>query len=465
MSKKYYLRIEGVNLSNFVYDTQDLNTIRGGGLILLDSIDELEKKFNGKLKPISTGASSGLFEVNVSNIDDAKDIKKRIEDHIKQDECLKHATFVIDILESDDKDFNRDRETILALNRWRQMQSLSIAVPLQSSDKPCRIDMVRPAVDYSKYKDEGYVRVSESIYYRRGYGRDQKQDFYKKYIEDKTYVNELDELTKDESKGNLHHKMAVIYIDGNSFGKIQQGIKNPSELNKWDTTIKCYRWKMFRELLEKTVGKPDKPEWTNNGKHRIETLLWGGDEIIWVVPAWVGWWTLSFFYQHTKDKNWNFNGEPLKHAAGIVFCHHNAPIHRITKLAKELAELAKDKDRKKSLFVYQKLESFDHIGKDIRDYIKHTYGDRIKPYDLVLDGEKMSEIKENINALKEKEFSKSGLYKIVQSIISNQGNVDELVKKNTKNDDDIENALKNLAKLLGEHARWIHIAELWDYII
>ncbi len=64
MNKKYYLRIEGVNLSNFVYDTQDLSTIRGGGLILLDSIDKLKENFKGILDPISTGASSGLFEIN-----------------------------------------------------------------------------------------------------------------------------------------------------------------------------------------------------------------------------------------------------------------------------------------------------------------------------------------------------------------------------------------------------------------
>ena len=27
--KTYYLRVEGVNLANFVYDTNDLNTVRG----------------------------------------------------------------------------------------------------------------------------------------------------------------------------------------------------------------------------------------------------------------------------------------------------------------------------------------------------------------------------------------------------------------------------------------------------
>ena len=28
--KRYYLRVEGVNLKHFLFDTQDLSTIRGG---------------------------------------------------------------------------------------------------------------------------------------------------------------------------------------------------------------------------------------------------------------------------------------------------------------------------------------------------------------------------------------------------------------------------------------------------
>jgi len=38
---KYYLRMEGVNLNNFVYETQDLSTIRGSGLLLLKAVDDL----------------------------------------------------------------------------------------------------------------------------------------------------------------------------------------------------------------------------------------------------------------------------------------------------------------------------------------------------------------------------------------------------------------------------------------
>ena len=39
----FLLRMEGVNLSNFVFDTQDLSTIRGGGLLLLDAALRVEE--------------------------------------------------------------------------------------------------------------------------------------------------------------------------------------------------------------------------------------------------------------------------------------------------------------------------------------------------------------------------------------------------------------------------------------
>lgn len=467
MNKTYYLRVEGVNLSNFVYDTQDLNTIRGGGLLLLNSIEELKKKFNCKLEPISTGASSGLFGLNVNNIDEAKCIKKQINDYINQDEKLKHATFVIDILESEkgDEESKKSKEMLIALNHWNQMQSPSVAVPSQTSCKPCEIDMVRPA-SYKTKKGDEELYVSESVHNRREYGKEAKQKFYENLTGNKGYkfVDEFREIAEDKSKGNLNNKMAVIYIDGNDFGKIQANIGTKEELEKWDETIKNYRKDFLSELLREANSNDD---WKNDGKIRLETLLWGGDEIMFVVPAWLGWWTLDFFYQ--RSKCWSFNDRLLKHAGGIVFCHYDAPIHRITSLSKSLAELAKEKCRGRNLFAYQKLESFDHIGtKSVKDYLNDTYGEKI---DFVLDGEKMSEISDKIKELKVNEFSKSCLYEIVQHLVTNKaepddGFIEKLAKKAIRKDGSLKGALENLDNLFNcSYAKWIHIAELWDYIV
>lgn len=41
---RYLLRVEGVNLAHFVFDTRNLNGTRGGSLLLLDAIEEIKKK-------------------------------------------------------------------------------------------------------------------------------------------------------------------------------------------------------------------------------------------------------------------------------------------------------------------------------------------------------------------------------------------------------------------------------------
>ena len=49
----YFLRVEGVNLGNFVNDTDDLATIRGGSLLLLESMTCVENEIN-RIIPISS---------------------------------------------------------------------------------------------------------------------------------------------------------------------------------------------------------------------------------------------------------------------------------------------------------------------------------------------------------------------------------------------------------------------------
>ena len=109
-------------------------------------------------------------------------------------------------------------------------------------------------------------------------------------------------------------------------------------------------------------------DWKNGEAIRLETLLWGGDEIVWVTPAWRGWRLLTMFYESAKA--WQLLGKSVTHSAGLVFCHHKAPIHEIVHLAKELNGMVKEKGRRqkaRNLFAYQVLESFDHIGRALDD--------------------------------------------------------------------------------------------------
>ena len=323
-------------------------------------------------------------------------------------------------------DFIEDKEMLVAMNRWQQMQSLSVAVPSELSDKDkvaCWIDGIRPAKEEAYDPDTPTEKkhISTSVHIRRDYGKEQKKELYYKYSatakqERWKFVNDFDKLTEDTNKGNLNHKMAVIYLDGNGFGKIRDKLcKTVDDEREFDRQIKDYRKKIFADLLDKMKTDED---WKNADKYRFETLLWGGDELMWVVPAWKGWETLLFFYKQSEDwifKNTKREESPLTHAGGMVFCHHNAPIYRIKELTEKLSNSAKTEDRSKNLFAYQILESFDHISHDFDD-IRRGWSTDGNAASLILDGNDMQNIQESINELKENEFPKNKLHKIIKTL-------------------------------------------------
>ena len=514
---KYYLRIEGVNLNNFVYDTQDLSTIRGSGLAILEAVnllDDIEITFDSKtikLEKTSSGASAGLFGFTADDSVNQKDFIEAVRNYlIDSKSVLRFATFVIDVLPVGDN-FQTDREKIVAENRWRQMQSPRLAIPKFKKDKSdnslkrvsCEVDSVRHAEVKERFKG-GEKEVSESISKRRKFGKDEKQKFIKREIEDyfddltkisHNFAYDFDDLTfgkKDDhnpnkDKGNLHHKMAVIYLDGNDFGSKQREL-GIDKLGEFDKVKTKYQREFLAKLLKKVVDDQEGWQYTRKNLreeletiYQLEILLWGGDEICLVVPAWKGWETLNLFYEETKelyfpDKNAP-DKIPLTHSAGIVFCHHNAPIRRIKNLASDLADLAKSKSRQKNYFAYEILESFDHISKDLEQHRKSRCP-QIEPLDeknSILDGEQMTAIREQFQKLKVF-LPRRKLTQIVLNLLSPVENDED----KTEREETIANLIESVEKSVGEHkpqleafiklfennkyTAWIHALELWDYI-
>ncbi|MHB0968612.1 MAG: hypothetical protein ACYC7A_10640 [Thermoanaerobaculia bacterium] len=505
---EYLLRIEGVNLGNFVYDAQELSTIRGGSLLLLDvprQVQEFVKaRWHIKLEDISTGASSGLFAFECENSDaeTARNIRDSIAEHVRTDPHLKHGTFVVDF-QRQSGSFETDNESVLARNRWAQMRQPSLAVPRSAgSTNECEIDHVRPA--------EPKKRYSASVAARQKHGRDSKREFYLNQMRQQFsvgipgpvlnalehgFVNTLDQLTHDSgrgslhhNRGSLHHKMAVIYFDGNKFGTIQRHLDR-EQLHWFDTTLKGYRRALLAALLEE-VGNdsatwlydgpenPDEPSAAKWKGNRLETLLWGGDELTWVVPAWAGWRVVEFFY--SESASWNFNATPLTHGGGIVFCHHKAPIHRITRLAHDLAEEAKKVAHKatesveKNVFAYQVLESFDDTGPALTEFReRRAVGRRVE--ELILRGDAMKTISANAARIRET-VPHSKLHDIVQALLipsESPSEADLLMKKADalikKTLDSLDGSARVaveavLAGFGGTKTSWVHLAELWDYL-
>lgn len=177
--------------------------------------------------------------------------------------------------------------------------------------------------------------------------------------------------------------MAVIYIDGNGFGarqkeylqgQIDKGEDGTEAQSTFDTKIQNERNDFLTQTLKDLISHKY-PNALDGDVIRLETLLWGGDEMLFVLPAWIGFEFLQDFYLSAEQ--WKLSDdESLTHAAGIVFCKAKTPMRIIQKLAKMLAERVKsDCSREKSAWDYIVLESIDYpTDMDLDQYFATRYG-------------------------------------------------------------------------------------------
>lgn len=359
-SHAYLLRMEGVNLAAVLDDTADISIRRGAGLMLRQAVRDVHEEFSNRLRPVSLGASVGLFELET---DDPDPLMTEVADFLGTHEHYRYLTFVVDTAPLD-QGFPAALEQVTARNRLRQLRQPSRALPEPVAGALCcELDGLSPA--YPKTPGRGLKEAeafSPSALARFEYGRGQRNDFYSQELDtDLSYkftseLSELAEPGRGQDFGNLNAKMAVIYLDGNGFGAIQRGCQTADRLRDFDRRIQDYRCDFLRDLIEE-AGRGD-AGFRNGDKLRLETLLWGGDEILLLVPAWKGMETLQGFYHKSAD--WDFDGTRLTHAGGLVFCHYKTPITQVIAAARDLAEATKQVTREENRFDYLVLESVDY---------------------------------------------------------------------------------------------------------
>lgn len=488
----YFLGVEAVNLDNFVYDTNDLSTIRGGGLLLLKAPLFVKEGITG-LEQISLGASSGLFSFKATDDCAAAEVAKDVRNILAKDKNYKHATFVVNVVRNTGE-YRKDKEKLLALGRWQQMTTLSLAFPSESDSVEgrspvCEFDYVRPAAGDPVQKGDKFFAVSPSVRARMEYGQENKK---KSWYDERTqfkeqagdelpeFVSDLQGLTGgDQATGipeKLQGKMAVIYLDGNGFGvKRRAFCENEEKEKEFDRKIRIEFQNGTLYTLLHEIYKD--PAWlTAEGKLRLETLLWGGDEILWVVPAWKGWWMLKRFFEIVGEK-WLLDGSPLTLAGGLVFCNHKAPIQRIVSLARQLGDLAKGK-RDRNLFAYQILESFDHAGLDLEDFRKKRLPPSLSlfPEKMLIEGRDMCCMEKDFRFLKQY-LPKRQLYRFALSLCQQKETEDFTRKRKEEIGKILEKNLPEKSTLTKEEyspdrkdlqekdlSYWLHLVELWDYV-
>ncbi len=483
----YYLRVEAVNLDNSIHDTYNISTIRGGSFMLFEAIKALEKDSSvcSSLAKVSEGASIGLYKLTAaSNDKEAKRIKDDVLSFLHKEAPI--ATFVANYYDFDCEeccgDFSKGVKTLMAKNRWAQWQRPTIVMPeANSSERACTLDGVRPGCH-----GNGDENISSATLSRRDYGRALRNNLYEIILQDKTidvkFTKDLEALSSDAQKGNLNGKMAFIYLDGNKFGSIRDKYcTSDTLLNKFDHVVQEeLRATILRNILKEVEILDDFK--TEFGEIRLETLLWGGDEIEWIVPAWLGWQVLEIFYStniafEVSDKDQQAMAVPLTHACGIIFCNHSAPILQIRKIAHELVDCAKqeitstpERHREGNFIQYLVLESFDMIEGSLESFTDNYYKD-IPFSELLIHGDDISPLKNSFQILhtffpRNKVFEIVAALKIAVKDARSAGNsVEEILKKVLKGlGDDREIVAQSIEQITKSNQnRWYLIADLWDF--
>lgn len=473
----HFLLVEGVNLYANIYDTDQLSVIRGSSFLYKDAITHIQDQFAACLEPVSTGASSGLFHLKKEAVEPIEEVAQQAKRCLREHPQYRHLTFGVEYCLA--TSLKTAKEQLWTQLRFSQLQNLTLTPDWQGKDddtfgeKPCELQGTRIVSQMPAKRIQGKERhLSSSVLSRWRDGKVQRHQFYRKLIDselmerlkDYDFSEDINTLCADpnyplDENGKpsefdpetpvmypkLAGKMAVVYIDGNQFGKRQrefidhykathEGIELELEVaaqRAFDNAIKGLRNQFLQQEMVIHLIKEEKLTDTSplgQRRHnqrrkilRLETLLWGGDEMLLVMPAWKG----VDFLQRFFAFDWRLDGvgKPLTHAAGIVFCQAKTPIRIIQQLARNLADRVKDgKDygRKHNAWDYLVLESIDYpTTNDLDDYFKTRYPndlDKKRPHGLPAIPEWQEIRKQLQTVLEERHLPRRKLYHVLQAL-------------------------------------------------
>jgi hypothetical protein len=494
---QFLLRVEGVNLVNVIDDTDDLSTRRGGGLMILNAASQLNEtldpKYRSRLQAIATGASIGLFSFEAADEADAEDMRAAVVNHYRNQTLeypigsdgtghlpLKWGTFVVDVVPVAES-AARAEQTAVAKNRWRQMRepSLALAEVWEKAAKACEFDFARPATTYAP-KGGRPRPASASVAERNKYGRHARQKFYRhelgeeipwEFVDDLGTLAKLSGLGKDLAKDvappSTRDKIAIFYVDGNRFGEIGRGMWGKSEplkaFREWSEAIRAHHRMLLRGLLERASQDLS---WQNHRAIRLETLLWGGDEILWVVPAWKGWQLVEWFFGQPHQVTAVGEKRALTYGAGLVFCHHNAPIKNVIDLAHRLGDTAKDAAKKAGessshRVAYEVLESFDDVTGKLDDH-RRSWLPKVVPVEkLVLDPAALCRSWESLRRIADSpDFPMRQLHALVKAWRNGK---DFQTHRKRLDECGVRDSLEAFRASIGDDVAWLHLLQILPY--
>ncbi len=337
--------------------------------------------------------------------------RRRVLDWLNAHRHYRLFTFVVAVARAEPSSLADARTELAARIRQAQLCQPALAPDLREDGRhrPCGLEGRRSAVPerYRRTLAGRTLSLSTSVAHRLDRGRRLRAGIQLAVLGAARtiaaerlarigafgYAPDLETLAACPAMDRLDGKIAVIHLDGNRFGAIQDTLGDTDRQRAFDSCIQEGRAAFLATLLDafidghyRGLALPHTRYPTQNAETpglRLETLLWGGDELTLVVPAWLGFAVLQVFYDCTAG--WTFEDGhptrkawPLTHAGGLVFCHAHTPIARMRRLAQDLAEGVKERmpaEQPTNAFDYLVLESIDYpVERTLAQVWERRYG-------------------------------------------------------------------------------------------
>ena len=340
----YVLSVEGVNFGTCLYDTNSLPVIRGASF-LLDRVSDpvgsaLAKVMGRSIAPDWAGGAKAVFRFDTDPVSAIRAEEAAREALRVAPWC--HMTFVVDLVECCAENSPAARMIADARNRSRQLREWSVApCDMPGAWRQDALDGMRPA-DPACCDTKGPLSPASAA--RLAFGRQMRHGFIAERIgaaglDGVEMAESFADLVADPPPGlsaSARSKMAVIHLDGDNFGRAAENAPDPAEFSRAiGAKLRDLLGALVRDALtQEAVERPNKPP-----RLRLEVLVWGGDDITLVVPAWRALNTFRAFY--AAIDGWQVSGIPLSFTGGAVIASHKAPIRRMVQLATEAVGLAK----------------------------------------------------------------------------------------------------------------------------
>lgn len=451
----WLLRVEGVNFAATLYDTNDLSTVRGASIGLLhagDLAEAIARDIGAVAVPVFSGASqaaicftapAGLADIPAAI---AAAAEKRLARPGAKGEPFPHLDFIAVAVPLGDGANAEEAALERATARTRQRQFRRFTTPAIPFSATARqadaLDGFRPATHELKMRQRvlGSERqlpaplpVSGSVRARKDYGRDARQGFYRMEIalgqtlgdailgmgnEALSFTDDLEAMVEDGPTTlplAVANKIAVVYADGNGFGDARAAAGSTSAFSAIVRPLqRALLARLLRPLAAGARGSLQSAFALDDGGHfglRFETLLWGGDEMCFVMPAWLA---TGFVGNFLSAQPWEVGKVTLTHALGVAIADRKTPIRQLQYIAKESADSAKEAGlRDRNSVTFDIFESLAPPDDDLSKARVSLYGaaasDDDFPKRLAFDGAGYDDLMKRLTAITA-DFPRSQIY-------------------------------------------------------